>query len=324
MSNTHIFKEYDKIDAISNTRLGWIANGPQYYLEQLNKGYEKYKPYFDFGTALDVLALQGRDAFDAEIACIAFDIPEGKTGDFIRRVIFNQKELNLDFKQSCEAAYAESGFKLSMEAVMKKFAEHNAYYEKAMLHYGKVIMSPEQKDQLQKCLVALYSHPTVNKILNHIGLVQHSIITKLFANDDVFCKGILDKYFDYNTDFELGRCIIDLKTTAYSAESFVKTLVAKNYDRQMGWYAAIANCPRVYMVVVESFGNNPNVKVFKINEDILNIGFDKAMKLYKKLKWHIENNNWNNRECVEGDGIVPLTIEDIKSDYESYYNESTT
>lgn len=144
----------------------------------------------------------------------------------------------------------------------------------SMDNFGKEMIGLDDLNRLEKMEDKLYSIPQVKTLLEN---TKREVVYQ--ANiEGVECKGKLDA-------IKPNQMIIDLKTTskAPTPYNFGKDFRNYNYDRQMAFYAELAQVPSACIIAIQKTVPY-TVGVYMISNESMETGIEKykyALDLYK-------------------------------------------
>jgi len=143
-------KEYRSLEIVSYSSLSKLADSPQSY--KASQGDDrKDTPEMILGTVVDMLLTQ-KDRFDEEVYVMTADKPSVETMlTYCTRLAENG---------NTAIAYGASGYKISPDAVFKKFEkEGKAYYEALLAAKGKMIIDADGMFTANQLVTQLTSNP---------------------------------------------------------------------------------------------------------------------------------------------------------------------
>jgi len=171
------------------------------------------------------------------------------------------------------------------------------YIAELELNQGKQFMTKEQKATIEGCIEALNSHAACTKYLfqEWPGCEIHNEYEIYFECMGINCKARLDRVIvNHNEKY----CVlIDLKTTSKRAQFFPESFEFWKYYRQMAFYKYALSKEfsgysfSCYMPVVDTQYFTRHC--FKISESQIDRGAIEYRDLLNRVKWHIENDQWN-------------------------------
>ena len=116
-------KEYRALDRVSYSSLSKLASSPQAYKASV-EGQKEESSYMTLGTVVDIL-LTDKGRFDEEVYVMTADKPSAET--------MLTYCLRLAETGNTAIAYGASGYKISPDAVSKKFEKEGKPYYEALL-----------------------------------------------------------------------------------------------------------------------------------------------------------------------------------------------
>ena len=268
-------------------------------------------------------------------------VPTGLMLDFVEALYKHMKEatnangeITREFAEVAQDAYKDSGFKITYEAVMKKFidSEAEAYFDEIMLvrSKGMTVVSINDVTNCEKIVTELRTNPFTASIVNQDKTSRYDVYNQLqVENYQVHghkFKSMMDKVIvDHHTQTIQ---IYDLKCT-WSVEGFYKEyyLYRRAYIQAfLYWHAGHFHFQDLvdqgYKVKYPSFivcdsTNYFSPLIYTLDtQDMENArdGFDLKGYIYPgvletidNLKWAIENDTWNiSRKNYLNGGVVNI------------------
>jgi hypothetical protein len=268
-------------------------------------------------------------------------VPTGLMLDFVEALYKHMKEatnangeITREFGDIAQDAYKDSGFKITYDAVMKKFidSEAEAYFDEIMLvrSKGMTVVSINDVTNCEKIVTELKTNPFTASIVNQDKTSRYDVYNQLqVENYQVHghkFKSMMDKVIvDHHTQTIQ---IYDLKCT-WSVEGFYKEyyLYRRAYIQAfLYWHAGHFHfqdlVDKGYKVKYPSFivcdsTNYFSPLIYTLDtQDMENArdGFDLKGYIYPgvletidNLKWAIENDIWNiSRKNYLNGGIVNI------------------
>ena len=338
-------EEYFDIEAVSQSSLKEIANGPKAYLRSLEPSGPK--DYFTFGSAVDVLMTEP-DKFAERFIVSDIVMPSDAIKLIVDKVhsttMFSSSSDALDLKANPalilqfaeELGYGQSW---KPETLIKKVVDGGeAYFTHLLNSTGKEVLTREVYERVEKCVEQLttdfYTSPyfgTPGRVGPMEHLYQLPIMWKYAINDDLItCKSLLDLVvINHTTKTVQG---IDIKTTSKPVAHFASSFLKFRYDFQAAYYSFAL---KYYMsendmadyeilpykfIVVETSGYVAPL-VFTCTEDTLvgamegfitksgyaYMGVEQAFEDYM---WY-KNRDWtdiHSRSYIEAEGNIMLDI----------------
>ena len=268
-------------------------------------------------------------------------VPTGLMLDFVEALYKHMKEatnangeITREFGDVAQDAYKDSGFKITYDAVMKKFidSEAEAYFDEIMLvrSKGMTVVSINDVTNCDRIVTELRTNPFTASIVNQDKTSRYDVYNQLqVENYQVHghkFKSMMDKVIvDHHTQTIQ---IYDLKCT-WSVEGFYKEyyLYRRAYIQAfLYWHAGHFHfqdlVDKGYKVKYPSFivcdsTNYFSPLIYTLDtQDMENArdGFDLKGYIYPgvletidNLKWAIENDTWNiSRKNYLNGGIVNI------------------
>jgi hypothetical protein len=238
------------------------------------------------------------------------------------------------FEDMCKDAYADAGFKITLDAVLKKFigSEAEIYYKEIREVRSKqlTVVTTKEIENAEKIVLELRTNPTTAEIVNLVNDSQYSVFNQLQVEGyEVFghmFKSMMDKVILDHKSKTVQ--VYDLKCT-WSVENFYSEYylyrrayiqgflyhkAAETWTSEMGYGDYTILLPRfivcdstnysnplVYVMTQESMDNALNGFEYKGRE------YPGVAQLIEDLKWTLDNDVWNiSRENHINNGIVNL------------------
>ena len=238
------------------------------------------------------------------------------------------------FEDMCKDAYADAGFKITLEAVLKKFigSEAEIYYKEIREVRSKnlTVVTTKEIENAEKIVNELRTNTVTADIVNLVNDTQYSVFNQLQVEGyEVFghmFKSMMDKVI---VDHKAKTVqVYDLKCT-WSVENFYSEYylyrrayiqgflyhkAAETWASEMGYGDYEILLPK--FIVCDST-NYANPLVYKMTQDSMTNamnGFEYkgreypgVVQLIEDLKWTLENDIWNiSRENHINNGVVNL------------------
>jgi hypothetical protein len=267
--------------------------------------------------------------------------PTGLMLEFVEALYKHTAEATADngtitrsFEDLAKDAYADSGFKIKLEAVLTKFigSEAEIYYKeiREVRSKGLTVVTTQDITNAEKIVTELKTNPVTADIVNLVDDVQYSVHNQLQVEGyEVFghmFKSMMDKVV---VDHKAKKVqVYDLKCT-WSVENFYNEYylyrrayiqgflyhkAAESWASEMGYGDYKILYPK--FIVCDST-NYMNPLIYAMSDenmqDALN-GFEHkgreypgVAQLIEDLKWALENDKWNiSQENYLSNGIVKL------------------
>ena len=238
------------------------------------------------------------------------------------------------FEDMCNDAYADSGFKIKLDAVLGKFIGSDAevYYKEIREVRAKhlTVVTTQEIANAEKIVIELKTNPTTAEVVNLVDDVQYSVHNQLQVEGyEVFghmFKSMMDKVIVDHKSKTVQ--VYDLKCT-WSVENFYSEYylyrrayiqgflyhkAAESWASEMGYGDYEILLPR--FIVCDST-NYANPLVYAMTQDSMNNALDGfeykgreypgVAQLIGDLKWALDKDVWNiSRENHINNGIVNL------------------
>lgn len=238
------------------------------------------------------------------------------------------------FEDMCKDAYVDAGFKITLEAVLKKFigSEAEIYYKEIREVRSKklTVVTTKEIENAEKVVNELRTNPVTAEIVNLVNDTQYSVFNQLQVEGyEVFghqFKSMMDKVIVDHKSKTVQ--VYDLKCT-WSVENFYSEYylyrrayiqgflyhkAAESWASEMGYGDYEILLPK--FIVCDST-NYANPLVYEMTQDSMNNamnGFEYkgreypgVAQLIEDLKWTLDNDVWNiSRENHINNGIVKI------------------
>ena len=238
------------------------------------------------------------------------------------------------FEDMCNDAYADSGFKIKLDAVLGKFIGSDAevYYKEIREVRAKhlTVVTTQEIANAEKIVIELKTNPTTAEVVNLVDDVQYSVHNQLQVEGyEVFghmFKSMMDKVIVDHKSKTVQ--VYDLKCT-WSVENFYSEYylyrrayiqgflyhkAAESWASEMGYGDYEILLPK--FIVCDST-NYSNPLVYSMTQDSMNNALDGfeykgreypgVAQLIGDLKWALDNDVWNiSRENYLTNGVVKL------------------
>jgi len=296
------------------------------------------------GKIVEVLLLQP-ELFDKKFSMSAIaSPPTSMMLDFVESLYdytiaatSEEGDLTRSFEDISRDAYVKAGWKITYEAVIKKFTGSDAeiYYNEILnvrTNHMDVV-TPRDVTNAENIVEELKNNPVTKKIVNLVDSKRYSVLNQFqiegYNIDDHLFKSMIDKLIVDHTERLIT--IFDLKCV-WNVEGFLSDyyLYRRGYFQAYLYYKAVLtltndvnheyygyNVEFPKFIVCDSTNYfNPLIYVLDQQDiDDAYKGFEYKGRYYpgfqetlEDLKWSLETNMWNiSRKNYLSDGIVKLT-----------------
>jgi hypothetical protein len=238
------------------------------------------------------------------------------------------------FEDMCKDAYADAGFKITLDAVLKKFigSEAEIYYKEIREVRSKklTVVTTKEIENAEKVVLELRTNPTTAEIVNLVNDTQYSVFNQLQVEGyEVFghmFKSMMDKVIlDHKAKTVQ---VYDLKCT-WSVENFYSEYylyrrayiqgflyhkAVETWASEMGYGDYEILLPKFIVCDSTNYMNPLVYEMSKISMQNAEEGFEYkgreypgVYQLIEDLQWALENDKWNiSRENNLTNGIVKL------------------
>lgn len=316
---------YEDNTRISNSAIGWfLKKGPRYLKDMLDGKEEGISgKYLEKGTMIHMYLLQP-DEFWHNYMIIDYEKPKTAQQIAFCERYFHSTELLEEDKLLDAYKSAYSGNNMSKDAMLKKakelqlkFAEYIEFLDKNQTF---TVISFADLNMLKRIEENINNHKKAKDLLtNDPGWDCNNEFHINWESEKqkISCKSLLDRV---KIDFVNKKIIlIDLKTTA-DVYNFKHSVEEYDYYRQIAfyilaltWYMSDLGYNieefdlEVYIIAIQSNGNN-EVRVFNmLNEKELLDRKDLIADTLTEISYHYQTGNWDHtREYYEGNGTEEL------------------
>lgn len=246
--------EYRKLSNLSYSKLAGVDRSPS----NLKQDGVEMTPALIYGSAVDVLAFDGKEEFEKKFATISTRKPGFKAMPIIDE-LYKELENNLDPLDDSViipdlSFYEERLLELGKlheyggknwgdDAIIRNLMKECAdYFQSIVLNRGKLILDPEQFEFVKNSVNTLYTHPFTSKYFDReqegIDIYfQFPIVWEYYdesIDKTIDCKSLLDILLVDHNQKKLYP--IDLKTTGKSVMYFPYSFIDWNYYLQASFY----------------------------------------------------------------------------------------
>ena len=326
---------YEDLTRISNSNIGWFLNkGPAYLHKMLTDPPPEEKNYaLERGSLIHMYILQPEEF---KKTYVVWDKPKPSSAQQEKfcQELANTVEIepNKAILSAYKEAYSTKGKTeenmlsegLKIASTLKEYIDYLKDPER------KQMISPSEYQMLKKIDDNIQHHRLANFLVRAAGIVdlthdmQHNFSRyhEFHINwewGDVKCKSLLDSV---GFDIDFRKCVImDLKTTQ-KLWHFEDSINQYDYLRQLMYYTMAARWYidnelnddstkwefEYYIIGIDTTGTY-EIRVFKIDEDMVHSRSDTIINALIDIAWHQRNNKWeHSRAYYEGDGSETLNL----------------
>lgn len=303
---------------------------------------EKDNQAANMGRIVETLLMEPEEFDNRFYMSSCVSVPTGLMLEFIEALYRQFRQytdedgvLTRDFSEMAKDAHAESGFKITFDAVIKKFQGSDAeiYFNEIIKvrTNGLTVVTTQDVTNAEKIVEELKTNVVTSQVVNLVNSARYDVLNQLqiegySVNGHLF-KSMLDKMVIDHEQKTIQ--VYDLKCT-WSVENFYEEyyLYRRAYIQAFLYYKAAISLTidgdlRGYRVEQPKFivcdsTNYSNPLIYTLTDRNLEAamnGFEYKGRNYpgvteiiKNLKWAIDNSTWNiSRENFEFGGLVPLT-----------------
>ena len=313
-------KQYYREKRISNSSLKYFELSPLTFKKFLDSEIEQEeKSYLTKGKQIHMAILEPKE-FRKNYTHVTFETPNSaQQKQFCEDYIINDN-LILSYRNNYKTtAKDEKVLELATE-LKDKLSKYIEYLQKRKMF--KDILSDTDWERIKNLKENCKLHKKANELLFSDELDTRESYNELVIFWDhplhnIPCKSMIDRLV---IDHENKKVmLIDLKT-ANTFKGFKERCNEFSYFRQMTfyWYAItwyflnvlnkeISEYKKETYIVALKTVDDPEVKVFKINEQYLKDGEVELNSIFIDLEWHWKNDKWEyTRTYYIGDGDEKL------------------
>lgn len=328
-------KQYYKEKRISSSSLKYFEQSPSTFKKFIDSELEQVeKSYLDRGKQIHMAILEP-DEFKKNYTAVDFEVPKSE----------QQKQFCEDYiKLIGDSKISDHAVILEEDALCKAYVEN---YKTAKYNDKTITLAKELKNKLGRYIEYLIKRKQFKDILpwsdwNRItnlkeGIVKHKLAKELLHLDELStkqawnelqifwedplyklqCKSMIDRLIVDEENKEI--ILVDIKT-ANSFKDFKERCRDFGYFRQMAfyWFAIYwwaqntlnkdykDYTAKTYIVALKTV-DDPDVKVFPIEEQYLSEGLDDMRSIMGDIAWHFEEDKWeHSKKYYTGDGSDKL------------------
>jgi hypothetical protein len=319
-------------ETVSASGLSALADNPKKYRNYKDRVDQTSTSFFDLGSAIHCMVLEP-DEFHDRYIVLDMNAPSPMYEKYVRSLLANRQKEEEDWTPEQEEswrvnAHADSGFKWSSDKVWDKFnsdSDLRGYYDSLVQAEGKVVLTKKDQVAIDACLAGIKAHTKASELLyGHLlsdSINEQEVVWKHPVFTDFMMKSIFDRLI-INTDLKKAT-LVDLKTTSKSVYDFTYSYRKYHYYRQMAlymsavwWYLSNEGyninewLVDVFIVATQTNGFG-DTAVFTPHSADLIAGSNEADALLERMKWHFDNDKWEQpREYYENDGVITLSLDD--------------
>lgn len=319
-------KDYYEVKKVSNSSLSWFQTSPKYFKGMLDGEItEPSKSYFERGEQIHQYLLEP-DEFEKNYLFLDYTTPRSQQQkDFCEKVAYKRKgkkeEILISaYKDIYSTKESDDKILEKAQALEKQYKDYIKYIK--LSHSYVAILPENQRIKFQTIANNVLEHELASTLIfnedhKFFGNTKDLFISNEFpiywtSANGIECKSLLDRLI---IDFKNKRVtLVDLKTTSHLSE-FADKFMEYKYYRQMAFYwmalywyfkheypdIDLNEFEKETYIVAISTSDLAEIKVFKISESKLNIGFDEITPLLDDIKWHYDNGKWDyTRKYYEG------------------------
>ena len=308
--------DYKTISALNQSTLKQILISPKAYVEAKERQearVESSEQHFVFGSLVDMMLTESKEAFDKKYAVIPDDtgvsetiakIVKGVYDEVYEKTPTNLEDYPKEILQHCNYELYQSRWK--DETRFKKIVEQGSKYFDILKKCGtKTIITESEYAKAVNCVMALRSDVHTSEYCQkksddpNIEIIDKHVV--VFEYEHLEFKGELDRIIVNHQEKTITP--IDFKTTSKSVLNFENSFWHFRYDFQAAVYSlgltrdksdrlksyyedGYSFKPMLY-IVVETFLKNPPM-VFEISKEVINTGLYGNVDKVPKLKENLE------------------------------------
>ena len=339
---------YREILRDSSSSLKMFAENKRKYYKQYIEGISQFDDGDDnkaiiIGKITETLLLE-EEKFDNKFyLSVCLNSPTGLMAEFVNALYKHTLEatddkgnVNREFEEICKDAHADSGFKIGIEAVLKKFigTDNEIFYKelREIKSRGLIVVTTQDVENAERIVEELKTNFVTADIINLVNSKRWEVINQFqvenYEIDGHFFKSMLDKVIADNVEKILQP--IDLKIS-WNVERFYEEYYLKrlSYIQAYLYYKALESLTRdvnhkwynykvlpIKFIVADSI-NYYNPLIYTLNDNDMRdayMGFEHKGRKYKgvktlidELKFAQENDLWNiSKENYLNNGIVNI------------------
>ncbi len=329
-------KEYRKLDRLSASDLRLFAKDRKKFfktvvMKEEEWEEEEYSKSLLVGGIVHTLLLEPQNFDTKYLMSICQTPPTGLMLVFVEALYKYTKintvdgEVVKDFKYLAEEAYRESGFKITLDAVLKKFIGSNAedYYNeiRQARSLGKIVVCVDDLSIAEKIVNNLESHPFTGHIFKEDEHSMSEVKIEDYEIDGVELKSMIDRL--EIDDIDLRVQPYDVKVVWDNQNFYREYYLKRRADIQayVYWKAVQSRYPDQEVLppifIVADSANFYAPLKYQMTEEALNKayhGFEDNGRYYigvkdilDEIKWAQETGSWTySKDDYENDGFKLL------------------
>lgn len=308
--------DYKTISALNQSTLKQILISPKAYVEAKERQeakVESSEQHFVFGSLVDMMLTESKEAFDKKYAVIPDDTGVSETIAKIVKGVYDEmyEETPTNLEDYPEQILQHCNYELYQprwkdETRVNKVVEQGSKYFDILKKCGtRTITTESEYAKAVNCVMALRSDVHTSEYCQkksddpNIEIINKHVV--MFEHDGLEFKGELDRIIVNHQEKTITP--IDFKTTSKSVLNFENSFWHFRYDFQAAVYTlgltkdksdrlksyyedGYSFNPMLY-IVVETFLKNPPM-VFEISKEVINTGLYGNVDKVPKLKENLE------------------------------------
>jgi hypothetical protein len=331
---------YEDLTRISNSNIGWfLQKGPAFLHKMLtNPPPEEKNSVLERGSMIHMYLLQPEEFQKTYVVWDKSRPLSAQQEKFCQELAQTLEiEPNRAILSAYKEAYSTAGKsedKMLSEG-LKIASTLKDYIDFLKANDGRIMITPYDAQMLEKIKQNVESHKLAWNLLWPFGKNAHLMESMEYKKDDVKCYHEFHINWEWNNglqckslldslalDFENQRAtIMDLKTTQ-KLWHFEDSIDQYDYLRQLCYYKRAVRwylrneCDQnpdewsfdYYIVGIDTTGSY-EIRVFKVEEFMVQSRFSMIVDALDAIHWHQEHNKWDHsREYYEGNGSESLNL----------------
>jgi len=301
---------------VSNSSLNLLRKSVRKFKKFINGEYkEENTSYYDVGTAVHMAILEP-EKYKIEVVAIDYTIPKSPKqkqfcADFIE-LRKNKKKVKDSYLEAYVSNYSipANNSEKWVEKAEQLYKDLKPYIKYLVTSPNKLVISPKTRSNIEDIKNGIKVHQMASKLLLDPSIVGDDILRFnelqiLWEWKGIKCKSMLDRLLIDKKNKIIS--IVDIKTTANITE-FRESFMKYGYDRQIAFYslALYAKIEEIagitkeeledykteFLIVAIDKGTT-EIRVFPIEETVINTALLQIRKLLTKAKWHFDNKKWD-------------------------------